>query len=84
MAIQRNLDKPGKRADRSITKFKRGKPEVLFLERNTARQAPELHWGPPSWAGKQIVRKGFGGPEGHQAQHKPKYAPFWQGRAMVS
>lgn len=26
---------------RNITKFKEGKPKVLFLERNTTRQAPE-------------------------------------------
>lgn len=41
MPIQRSLDKPEKWADRNITKFKEGKPKVLFLERNTTRQAPE-------------------------------------------
>lgn len=51
------IDKPEKWADRNITKFKKGKPKVLFQERNTTRQAPEHTGGHSIWAGKLLPGK---------------------------
>ncbi|KAK4830089.1 hypothetical protein QYF61_008427 [Mycteria americana] len=62
-AIQRDLDRLEKCADRNLMKFNKGTWKVLHLGRNKP-----THWymleGYP--AGMQLCRKGPGGPGGHQ------------------
>ena len=71
-AIQKDLNSPEKWADRSLMKFNKGKCKVPLAPSATTRHQYMLMG---RLAGKQVCRKGPGGPGGHQDEHEPEMCP---------
>ncbi|PKU44523.1 rna-directed dna polymerase from mobile element jockey-like [Limosa lapponica baueri] len=69
-AIQRDLKRLEKGADRNLMQFNKEKYKVLHLRRNETL-APL--WGHP--AGKQLGRKGPWGSGGHEVEHEAAVCP---------
>lgn len=72
IAIQENLVRPEECADRNVTKFSKGKCEVLHLRRkNNAAAQQAGPWLP----GMQLCRKGCGVLLLSEAGHEPGVCP---------
>jgi len=72
-AIWRDLDRLEKWADRNLMRFSKGNCKVLHLKRNKP-----MHQYILRITGKQLGRKGPGGPDGHKIEHKPAMCPYSQ------
>lgn len=68
LQIIQNLDRLEKWAKRNLTKFNKGKYQVLHLRRNKPRHYYML-------AEDHLCKEGPGRPGGHRVEHKPALCP---------
>jgi len=68
-AIQRDLGRLEKWADRNLMKFNKGNYKILHLGEEQP-QAPVCAGGNP--AGRHLCKNGPEGPGGHQVEHEPE------------